>query len=77
MTQPSPADQLRAAAKVLRGKTSIGAFTATPAGAGLLRAREPIAQWLDSEASHLDHDDFPALHETALEVARAITGDTP
>lgn len=31
MTQPSPADQLRTAAEKLRGKTSIGAFTATPA----------------------------------------------
>ncbi|MFF6903454.1 hypothetical protein [Streptomyces hydrogenans] len=76
MTQPSPADQLRSAAEVLRQHASIGAYTATPAGAALLRVREPLAQWLDAEAGHLDHDDYPAAHPHALAVARAITGDT-
>ncbi|NML55336.1 hypothetical protein HHL19_16320 [Streptomyces sp. R302] len=36
-----------------------------------------LAQWLDAEAGHLDHDGHPALHEHALAVARAINRSQP
>jgi hypothetical protein len=75
----SPADELRAAAQTLRQTATIGAYTATPAGAALLRAREPLAQWLCATASHLDANTHPGWQETTaglpLAVARAINGD--
>lgn len=50
----SPADQLRAAAKHLRTGAFRGAMTATPAVAGLVRAREPLAELLDFHAKSHD-----------------------
>ena len=72
------ADELRAAAETLRQHASIGAYTATPAGAALLRAREPLAQWLDDWARPGTTEDapWPDLHR-ALAVARAINGSQP
>ncbi|MGW4028213.1 hypothetical protein ACWEFL_02655 [Streptomyces sp. NPDC004838] len=49
-TAPTPADELRDAAQTLRQHVAIGAYTATPTGAALLRAREPLAQLLDFTA---------------------------
>ena len=128
MTQPSPADQLRAAAAALRtasdalptehwgnrpwhaeecndtddmascpcivaqGKyrdfdqvqdppIQYVADAETPEHAAYIALMHPgvghaLAQWLNAEAGHLDHDDYPAAHPHALAVARAITGDT-
>jgi hypothetical protein len=70
----TPADELRQAAETLHSARSTGAMTATPAVAALLRAREPLADWLESwtgidlyEAGSLPED---AKH--ALAVARAV-----
>jgi hypothetical protein len=72
----------------LREHTSIDAYTATPAGAALLRAREPLADWLDTTASYADlvdsladaqgidaADAHGSIVRDALAVARAILGD--
>lgn len=91
MTQPSPADELRAAATRLGEHTWIGALTVSPAGAGLLRGREPLVTLLDNAASMVDvwpelgddHDreacdDYACdLIGAALDVARAINGSQP
>ena len=86
----SPADTLRAAAARLREHTSIGAYTATTSGAALLRAREPLADWLDEVAQLHEPDtnargygcdwcgdeDWPCSDTRhALAVARAVLGD--
>lgn len=53
MTDPSPTNEIRAAAARLRTGTPKGAFTATSSAAAILRAREPLADWLDAEAARL------------------------
>lgn len=84
----TPADELAAAAETLKTARFAGAMTATPVVAALIRAREPIANWLQRHSGiagemqqylgeefqdgALDHD----THD-ALAVARAITGGQP
>lgn len=72
-TQPSTAEQLRTAAKVLRGPD--GTITVTiPADAA-----ESLSQWLDFEADFIDRlpgAEYKPRTDRALAVARAITGDT-
>jgi hypothetical protein len=79
----SAADELAAAEKTLQEATSRSATTATPAVAALLRAREPIAQWLEfarNDAERLSRvlgdgpDQWADPH--ALAVARAINGSS-
>ena len=73
------ADEIQAAAEKLRTATFRGAMTATPAVAALVRAREPLAAWLEREAFRvLTNGGNPDLHH-ALTVARAILGtqETP
>jgi hypothetical protein len=86
MTQPSPADTLRAAAERLRQPASVGAYTATPAGAGLLRAREPLARLLDAAVEHVEEvfmccdygpDHCAEVAGPAMTVARAVLGEQP
>jgi hypothetical protein len=50
----TPADELRAAAASLRQARFPGAMTATPSAAALIRARLPLADWLDEEADGRD-----------------------
>jgi hypothetical protein len=71
---PTPADELKTAAETLRGATFRGAMTATPAVAALLRAREPIADWLDSwDGVDIDeHASMPDDLRHALVIARAL-----
>ncbi|MEV8623384.1 hypothetical protein [Streptomyces sp. NPDC051079] len=75
MTQPSPADTLRAAAQTLRGPD--GTITVTIPAA----AADAMADWLDSTASHLDAYTHPEWQETVaphpLAVARAILQEQP
>ena len=62
-------DELRAAAQKLRTARFTGAMTTTPAGAALVCARNPLANWLDSAA--VDAEQIgPDPH--ALATARAI-----
>lgn len=75
------ADELRAAEATLKGATFRGAMTATPAVAALVRAREPLAAWLEfvrSDAERLSRaiGDSPdqCLNPHALAIARAING---
>lgn len=73
MTQPIPADTLRAAASALRGPD--GTITVTiPA-----TAADALAQWLAETASLLDAHTHPKWQETVapqpLAVARAILGE--
>jgi hypothetical protein len=79
----SPTDELRQAAATLRASRFSGAMTATPAVAALLRAREPIADWLEHEAEITSVDHLYAEREPcgwcgtpanghALAVARQI-----
>jgi hypothetical protein len=78
----TPADELRAAAETLRSATFRGAMTATPAVAALVRAREPLAAWLDecrADSVRLhslfpDADGQSKTNPHALAVARAILG---
>lgn len=67
----TPADELRAAAQKLRPSSpAVAAHTEwvkiRPAAA------EALADWLDEELAQLENDDFPAIHERSLAVARAI-----
>ncbi|MFC8553365.1 hypothetical protein ACFUMI_38315 [Streptomyces sp. NPDC057273] len=79
MTQPSPVDTLHDAAERLRKHAPTGAYTATPAGAALLRAREPLADWLEHTVTTLAASTHPGWLECvaphALAVARAILGE--
>lgn len=77
----TPDEELRAAATALRTATFRGAMTATPAVAALLRAREPLADWLDFHAAMGDRlrslfdGDLPTdedINHPALAVARTI-----
>ncbi len=77
----TPADELEAAAKKLRAATFRGAMTATPAVAALVRAREPLADWLESTAVSLRRSTHPAWQEEVagypLAVARQLLGTAP
>jgi hypothetical protein len=69
-----PSAELRTAADTLRNARFAGAMTATPAVAALIRAREPLARWLDSWAV-IDLREHAAMQEDArhaLTIARAI-----
>ncbi|MFZ3494601.1 hypothetical protein ACODT5_15480 [Streptomyces sp. 5.8] len=72
----TPADELQAAAEQLRAATFRGAMTATPAVAALLRARQPLADWLEQAAEALEGQDAPN-DEPALAVARALLASQP
>ena len=83
MTDPTSAEELRAAAATLRTARFSGAMTATPVVAALVRARDPLAKLLESAASTAERlhgifadSDSPAefVHPDALAVARAING---
>lgn len=85
----TPADELRAAAKLLRERAAVGAYTGTRAGAALLRAHQPLRTLCDAAAAMVDvypelgddHDregcdDYACdLIGATLAVARAINGD--
>ncbi|MGV9226358.1 hypothetical protein ACWDPF_27235 [Streptomyces albogriseolus] len=82
-TQLTPADEIRAAADMLRNALYPGAFSADRTVAALVRAHDPVATWLERHAGiaeelqqylgeefqegALDHD----THD-ALTVARAM-----
>lgn len=72
----TPADEINAAAQTLRTATFRGAMTATPAVAALVRAREPLASWLDSWTGIELREDaaLPEDAQHALATARAING---
>ncbi|MGW1468470.1 hypothetical protein ACWCPT_29510 [Streptomyces sp. NPDC002308] len=53
MPTPTPAETLRAAATKLRDAHLQGGMTATPAVAALVRARLPIAAWLEAAAQRV------------------------
>ncbi|WP_030569676.1 hypothetical protein [Streptomyces aureocirculatus] len=83
MTEP---DELAAAARTLRNDASLqAATTAMPAVAALLRAREPLAAWLDHirttalELHRLHADPGRTVHVQphALDIARAINRTRP
>ncbi|MFF4661985.1 hypothetical protein [Streptomyces sp. NPDC001282] len=73
----TPADELRAAAVLLRTAPVPGARTMT-ATAALLRARKPIAAWLESwtGVDLSEHGPMPEDARHALAVARQILGTT-
>ncbi|WP_075737506.1 hypothetical protein [Streptomyces acidiscabies] len=77
----TPAEELRAAADQLRGARFTGAITATPIVAALIRAREPLADWLTVSAVIVSGYTDPEAAEEAghypLAVARQILGTTP
>lgn len=81
----NPDDEITAAVQTLRSATFRGAMTATPAVAALLRAREPLAKWLDeclADSASLrslfpDACSSSKTNPHALAVARAILGDQP
>ncbi|MEU3529178.1 hypothetical protein AB0E62_35910 [Streptomyces sp. NPDC038707] len=71
----STPDELHAAASALRQARFPAAMTATPAVAALLKAREPLAQWLDFEADLIKQVPGAELRgrtQRALAVARAL-----
>lgn len=74
----TPSEQCAAAAAALRQPHPGAAITATSAMAALLRAREPLADWLDAEAARLAATAHPYWQDTvaphAVAVARAILG---
>ena len=75
----TPAAELTAAADTLRTAAFRGAMTATPAVAALIRAREPLAAWMESWTG-IDLREDAALPEDAqhaLAVARAINAKQP
>ncbi|MCX4571562.1 hypothetical protein ACF060_31195 [Streptomyces werraensis] len=86
--QLTPADEIRAAADMLRNALYPGAFSADRTVAALVRAHDPIATWLERHAGiaadvqeqHGDGFTEDALdHDTrhALAVARAMNEETP
>ncbi|WP_328313123.1 hypothetical protein OG432_24590 [Streptomyces sp. NBC_00442] len=79
MTDTSPVADLTAAAQKLRSTRFVGAMTATPAIAGLVAAREPLANWLDSWTDIEVREDaaMPEDLRHALAVARLINGSQP
>lgn len=75
------AEEIATAAKTLRSATFRGAMTATPAVAALVRARAPLAAWLEAEAQtwagdevHYQCSPTTCTLDAALAVARAING---
>ncbi|MEU3220004.1 hypothetical protein [Streptomyces sp. NPDC006971] len=74
----TPDAELRAAITLLRTAPFTGARTMTAATAALLRAREPIADWLDSwtGVDLSEHGPMPEDARHALAVARQILGTT-
>lgn len=75
----TPADELREAARNLRRPGIRGAYTATSSAAAILRARKPLATWLEREATLHECDERFGCAECigtpdALAVARAING---
>lgn len=84
----TPADEIRAAADMLRNAIYPGAFFADRTVAALVRAHEPIATWLERRAGiaaelqeqHGDGFTEDALDQhtlDALTVARAMNEETP
>ncbi|MGW3164799.1 hypothetical protein ACWC9Q_18385 [Streptomyces sp. NPDC001142] len=73
----TPADELRAAVTLLRTAPVPGARTMTATTAALLRAREPIAAWLESwtGVDLSEHGPMPEDARHALAVARQILGE--
>ncbi|MER6601140.1 hypothetical protein [Streptomyces parvus] len=71
-----PADQLRAAAELLRAARFSGAITATPTVAALIGARMPLARWLESWSGVdlSEHGPMPEDAQHALAVARQLLG---
>ncbi|MEV5168230.1 hypothetical protein AB0K66_26900 [Streptomyces werraensis] len=67
----TPTDELAAAAQALR-PSSPAVAAHTVAVRIPVAAADALADWLDEEARQLANDDFPALHEHALAVARAL-----
>lgn len=88
----TPAEELTAAALILRAARSTGATTPADLRAALLRAREPLATLLDQHAAFValfdqlwqaEHgtapteSDYTAENRAALATARAILGTAP
>jgi hypothetical protein len=84
--QLTPADEIRAAADMLRSALYPGAFTADRTVAALVRAHHPMTAWLDRHAGitaelqeqHGDGFTENALDEDtrhALAVARAMNAE--
>lgn len=77
----NPAEELRTAARTLRSSAFIGVRYSTSTVAALLRARGPLANWLDLAANEYapdsDVQETDRNHEAALDVARAINGTAP
>lgn len=75
------AEEIATAAKTLRSATFRGAMTATPAVAALVRAREPLAKWLETTATSLAASTHPDWQDCvaadALATARAINRAQP
>ena len=72
----TPADEITEAVKTLRSGVFIGVRYSTSTVAALLRARGPLANWLDSWTG-IDLREDAALPEDAqhaLAVARAVLG---
>jgi hypothetical protein len=77
----TPADELREAARNLRRPGIRGAYTATSSAAAILRARKPLAEWLEYEATLHECDERLGCADCiatphALAIARAINGST-
>lgn len=78
----TPSEELTAAAAVLRRPHPNAAITATPTMAALLRARQPLAAWLEAAAAEVarveeryrDRTAGESMAPNALAVARAING---
>ena len=71
----TPADELRTAAQTLRTARFTGAMTATPTAAALIRARLPLADWLDETARNAEP--IGVINAHALAVARAVNETEP
>ncbi|MFD7793611.1 hypothetical protein [Streptomyces sp. NPDC059759] len=76
-----PAAELREAVRTLRRPGVSGAYTATSSAAAILRAREPLARWLEflrSDGERRSRTLGDSLEQCispdALAVARAING---
>lgn len=71
------ADEIAAAVDKLLTARFTGAITMTPAVAGLIAAREPLAAWLQVEAFRVLHNGRGPEFHHALATARAINGSQP
>lgn len=79
----TPAEEIAAAVEKLRTARFAGGVTMTPAVAGLVAAREPLADWLERSSAAAQWsfglfgdatDPAEFLQPGALAVARAING---